>query len=196
MSLILNNMQNKKNKEIEVRFLEVDKSGLKEKLLSLGGADLGEELLEEIIFYGKDVAWEGKTKKFVRVRKNSKRVTLAYKDHSVRSLGETEEIECVVDDFDKVCLLLERIGLAPFRRQEKRRHTFTLGNVTVDIDTWPSLPTFVELEGQSEGELKEAAMKLGLDWKSRHVGSVRELMEEHYNLPVGTYRVYTFDHIE
>src|SRR3989344_4466451 len=110
LSLILNNMQKKKNIEIEVRFLEVDKSGLKEKLLSLGATDHKEELLEEIIFYGKDVAWEGKTKKLVRVRKDSKRVTLAYKDHTVHSIGGTEEIECVVDAFDKVCLFLERIG--------------------------------------------------------------------------------------
>ena len=57
LSLILNNMQNKKNKEIEVRFLEVDKSGLKEKLLSLGGADLGEELTEEIIFFFQNISF-------------------------------------------------------------------------------------------------------------------------------------------
>jgi hypothetical protein len=43
-------MKPESNTEIEVRFLEVNKSKLIGRLHSLGAIDLGEDLLEEIIF--------------------------------------------------------------------------------------------------------------------------------------------------
>lgn len=39
------------NTEIEVRLWEIDKAALVEKLRRLGAEDLGEDILEDIIFY-------------------------------------------------------------------------------------------------------------------------------------------------
>ncbi|MFA6301157.1 MAG: hypothetical protein WC609_02290 [Candidatus Paceibacterota bacterium] len=44
-------------KEIETRFLEIDKDKLVKKLVSLGAVDKGEEKLEEIIFHAADDFW-------------------------------------------------------------------------------------------------------------------------------------------
>lgn len=46
-------------KEIETRFLEIDKPALIAQLNKLGATDHGEILLKEIIFYDKDHTWPG-----------------------------------------------------------------------------------------------------------------------------------------
>ena len=45
------------NKEIEVRFLEINKNELAEKLIKLGAKDKGENILNETIFYDSDLSW-------------------------------------------------------------------------------------------------------------------------------------------
>jgi adenylate cyclase class IV len=55
-------------KEIETRFLDINKDELAKKLVLLGALDEGEEKLEEIIFHAADMSWVGK-RKFVRLRK-------------------------------------------------------------------------------------------------------------------------------
>ena len=187
---------NMNNKEIEVRFLEINKSLLTKKLISIGARDQGEDLLEEIIFYDKDYKWRDVENKFVRLRKNKTHVTLAYKHHQNENFDGVEEIEFDVADIDKAELFLEKLGLIAYRHQQKRRHAFLLDNVNIDIDTWPKIPTYVELEGFSESTLKEVAAKLGLDWKNVIFESARTVIEKRYHIPVGSMKWFTFDKFE
>ena len=59
------------NKEIECRFLEIDKKDLIKRLKKLGAKDKGEVLLEETIIYDKDLKWRNENR-FVRLRKSGK----------------------------------------------------------------------------------------------------------------------------
>jgi hypothetical protein len=52
-------------KEIETRFLEINKEEFIKKLISLGAIDKGEEKLEEIIFYDQEMSWKKEDNKFV-----------------------------------------------------------------------------------------------------------------------------------
>ena len=138
-------------KEIEVRFLEIDEMTLKRRLEELHAENLGEDLFEEIICY-KDKEWLDYKRKFVKVRQTKNGAYLTYKHHQFDTAEGTEEIEIKVDDFDKTIKFLERTGLGYFmRRQQKKRHKYKLDGVTVDMDTWPNVPTYVELEGTSSG---------------------------------------------
>lgn len=107
-----------------------------------------------------------------------------------------EEIELEVSDFKKGVALLEKAGLPPFRRQEKKRHTLQLGEVTIDIDTWPKVPTYVELEGPSEDALRETAEKLGLDWAKAEFRDPRTVIENVYGIPLGSLHWFTFERVE
>jgi len=189
-------MQNNQNREIEVRFLEIDYPALVAKLQALRAQDHGEDFLKEIIFYDKELTWMYQVKKFVRLRKTNKSTFLTFKHHEVDSAIGTKEIELKVSDVEKAKELLIEIGLIPFREQEKKRHTFTLGEVIVDIDTWPSVPTYVELEGPDEESLKDAAKKLQLDWKDVVFKSARFIIEERYGIPVSKLHFFTFNRIE
>jgi adenylate cyclase class 2 len=182
-------------KEIECRFLEVNKEALIKKLLKLGAKDKGEKMLEEVVLYKTGQEWKP-TNGFVRIRTSGDTTTLAYKEHREHSVDGTFEIELKVEDFKKAHALLECIGWGSGRFQQKKRHTFTLHNVTIDIDTWPRVPTYVELEGESEKELKEMAKILGLDWKNVEFHNARWVIETHYKIPLGTMKYFTFNRFE
>ncbi len=183
------------NTEIEVRFLEINKGELIAKLKGLGAEDHGEELLEEIIFDDANLGWL-KANEFVRLRQSNNGIFLTYKNHKAATATGTEEIEFKVGDMQKAQDFLERLGLIAYRRQQKYRHSLQLGEVVFDIDTWPKIPTYVELEGPSEQALKDAAQKVNLDWKNVVFENARIVIEQKYHIPVGTMKWFTFDRFE
>jgi adenylate cyclase class 2 len=183
------------NREIEVKFLEIDKSALIEKLKSLGANDLGEELITEQIFHDAKGEWSAQDK-FVRIRTTGKGVFFTYKHVEQRTATGTVEIEFTITQPDKMKAFLEALGLVMDREQEKQRYKFKLDEVIVDIDTWPKIPTYVELEGPSEEAIKDAAKKLGFDWGKAIFGTASIVIEEIYNIPVKNLRYFTFNKIE
>lgn len=130
------------------------------------------------------------------MRADGESTTLSYKEHAQHGVNGTYEIELEIDDYQKAQLLFEKIGLVAFRHQQKKRHTFELGDVTFDIDTWPRIPTYVEIEGKSEQDLRDAADKVGLNWKDANLHNARWVIENVYKIPVGTLRYFTFDRVE
>jgi len=183
------------NKEIECRFLEIDKEKLIKKLLGLGAKDLGELMLEEIIFYDLEGTWREKEKR-VRLRKSGDKINLSFKHTEEKTIDGTIEIEFEVSDISKAEKFLEQVGLTAFRRQQKRRHTFELDDVIIDIDTWPRIPTYVELEGPSEEQIKKAAKKLDLDWKDASFELPGHIIKNKYGIPVHSMKWFTFDRFE
>lgn len=181
--------------EIECRFLEIDKEVLLERLRRLGAEDRGEILLEETIFYDPEFKWRDE-QKYLRVRKCAGKTTLTYKEHREHTATGTYEVEFEVSDAPKAEVLFESIGLQLFRHQAKKRHTFKLDDVTFDIDTWPRIPTYVELEGSSEEKLKEAAQAVGLVWEDADFHNARWVIENKYKIPVGEMKWFTFERFE
>ena len=185
-----------KNREIEVKFLEINKDSLIKKLGELGAKDLGEDTLKEAIFYDKEGKWQYQEIKFVRIRQTKADIFVTFKHKEVPRVTGTKEIEFTANDFEKVKDFLLEIGLVFFREQEKIRHKFMLDEVIVDIDTWPSIPTYVELEGPSEEAIKEAAATLGFEWSEAQFGLAHDVIERIYKIPVRSFRYFTFSKIE
>jgi len=188
------------NIEIEVRFLEIDKEALIARLRTLDAQEKGELMLEEVICYDKELAWLKESRKcgagkVLRVRKAGDTVSLTYKNQS-NTIDGTEEVEMEVSSMYHAELLLERLGYPAYRHQQKKRHTFVLDGVTIDIDDWPRIPTYVELEGDSEQALRDVAAKLNLDWANVVTDNPRKVIEERYNIPVSTMKWFTFDRFE
>jgi adenylate cyclase class 2 len=187
-----------KHQEIEVRFLEINKDDFIARLNELGATDHGEDLLDERIIFDKKLLWQ-QAAKFMRLRTKGGKTTLAYKDrenpHEPTAHG-TEEIEFQVSDPELAQALLYRLGYEPFRYQQKKRHSFSLDDVQIDIDTWPRIPTYIEIEGPSVDALKSAAQKLGLDWKNVEFRDPKLVIEQVYGIPIGEMKWFTFDRFE
>ncbi len=185
----------KQNREIEVRFLRINKEVLINKLLELKAQDNGEVLLRELIFYDPELTWSDEGK-MVRLRDTSKKITMSYKHHTGDSIMGAEEIELEVNSLDNAKKFLERIGLLASREQEKKRHTFILNHVIIDIDTWPTMPPYVEIEGESEEDVKMISEKLGYKWGDAIFENAKIVIEKYYNIPVSKLRFFTFDKVE
>jgi adenylate cyclase class 2 len=182
-------------KEIEVRFLNIDKNNLLQKLFSLGAKDQGEKMLSEVIFYDQNLSWLDE-KRFVRVRSNGEGISMTYKENKNQTIDSAFEIEFKVPDYQKAVDFLRKIGLNAYRFQEKKRHTFIIDDVTVDIDTWPKIPSYIELEGPSENSLKSLSHLLGLEWNNAVFLDAKGVIENIYKIPVGKMTYFTFDKFE
>ena len=168
--------------EIEAKFLGIDAQNIRETLKRMGAKRVHEErLMRRKNFDHPDRRLE-KIGGWIRVRDEGDKTTLAYKRLLDRTLEGTQEISMTVDDFDKACNLLLAIGLDNKSYQETRREKWEYDGVEIMLDTWPWIPTFVELESLSEEKLKEVASKLGLDWVNALHGSVEVAYQKYYDV--------------
>lgn len=183
------------DREIEVRFLEINPQKIIQKVKSLGGEDFGEDTLQELIFYDKDLNWQYKEKKQARIRKTSGGTFMAFKHITKDSASGTTELEFKIEDAQKASKFLQALGLVLYRKQERKRHKLKINGVIIDIDYYPKIPPLVELEGPSEKKLKEVAKLLDLDWKNVVYESSRFIIEKRYDIPVPKLKIYTFKEI-
>lgn len=168
--------------EIEAKFLNVNKEAFRKILKKVGATLVHEErLMRRKNFDYPDSRLE-KIGGWIRVRDEGNKVTFSYKQLINRNIDGTKEISLVVEDFEKITNLLLAIGLDNKSYQETKRERWDLDGVEVTIDTWPWIPTFVELEGISEQKLKGTAQKLGLNWQQAIHGSVENAYQTYYNV--------------
>jgi len=186
------------NIEREVKFLNIDAAALKAKLAGLGAKDEGENLLREVIFYpvGDLKHPNGLGRRLIRIRQTGDQAHLAYKNRPATPSLEVEEIELEVNDPKKAEVLLVALGWEVARRQEKKRHTFQLDPATIDIDTWPGVPPYVEIEGPNEQAIKKAAEALGFDWSEALLMSSAHILKQYYGISVWDLTKFSFDGIE
>lgn len=167
--------------EIEAKFPDVNADALR-KVLEEKGAILEypEVLMRRMNYDYPDRRLEEKGG-WIRVRDEGTEVTLSYKQLQDRTLHGTKEINVVVDDFDKTRQFLEAIGMVAKAYQETRREKWNYKGVEVTIDTWPWVPTFVELEGPTEALVREVAADLNFDWSTAMHGSVETIYQMHFD---------------
>ncbi len=142
--------------EYEVRVLEIDQTEMIHKLESLG-ASLKFSSLQKRYVYDFYPVQSGK---WIRLRTNGQKTTLTIKDIKKKTIDGTKELEIVVDDFEKTNQILLELGYTPKGFQENRRIQYNLDGVEIDFDTWPMLPTYMEIEGKNEKEVYQAMEKL------------------------------------
>lgn len=78
--------------------------------------------------------------------------------------------------------LFESIGLEKYAHQEKDRTSFTLKHWSFEIDDYPGMPPFLEIEGSSEDHVNEAIKLLGLEKNRTWAEGERKLIQNVYNL--------------
>ena len=159
--------------EYEAKFLAIDVAGLQAKLTALGAVQaFPRTLLTRKIF--ENDALDGDA--WLRLRDEGTRSTLTLKQVTdATTIDGTTEIETEVTDLHAMADILRRLGLTEVRYQENYREEWRLGEVAFDFDTWPDLPTFVEIEGPDEASVRQAAALLDLDYADARFGSVDEI---------------------
>ena len=163
--------------EIEAQFLDIDKDDLRAKLKAIGAKlEKPEVLMKRTVFYTGEHS-------FARVRDEGDKIVMTYKNISDdNSILGTKEVNIEVNDYDDAILLLQGCGIKIKARQETKREIWTIGKVEICIDTWPWLPTFMEIEGPSEKIVWGTAQKLGFTEDQAKYGSVDTTYQHYYGI--------------
>ena len=166
--------------EIEAKFLDVNHEDLRRKLRELGAAmEQPMRLMRRaIIDDGKGVMQRRDA--YVRVRDEGDKITLTYKQFDALSVDGAKEIEVTVSDYEATIQIFEVVGFKVLSRQESRRETWRLDEVEIVLDEWPWLKPYIEIEGDSEVELQNAAKRLGFDWQNAVFGDVMAAYRAEY----------------
>lgn len=107
-------------------------------------------------------------KKWIRVRQTNDTTTIAIKHilaDNGTNLQQMLETEIEVPSLIEANNLLEALGYSHKSYQEKERISYILDGYEIDIDTWPGIPTYFEVEGESEADLENILNKLGYSIK-------------------------------
>ena len=176
------------NIEDEARILEIDKDKLIKRLNKLNAKFVG-EFNQKRYVYNIIPKADGK---WLRLRTNGKKTTLTYKSVEKNSIYGTKELEIEVDNFENTNSLLELAGIKNKGYQENNRVQYVLDDVEIDIDTWPMIPTYVEIEGKSEKSVLNIIKKLGINDKKITTLDVQSLYKEIYNIDITQIDVLKF----
>lgn len=121
--------------------------------------------------------------KWIRLRTSNNTTTLTVKhilaNKEDSCLQQMQEIEIEVSSKEEANNFLEALGLSHKCYLEKKRTTYSLKNHLIEIDTWPKIPTYFELEGKNEEDIESILNLLGYSLKDENVVSciVAEIYE-------------------
>lgn len=156
--------------EVEAKFTSVDHDSMRKKLGEMNAALTHPMRLMKRVTI--DSPYMKSKDAFLRIRDQGDKTTITYKQFDELSLSGAKEIEIVVDDFEHAVALLAAAGLEHGSFQESKRETWKLDGVTIELDEWPWLDPYVEIEGLDEKSVKDVANTLGFDWDKAVFGDV------------------------
>ena len=164
--------------EYEVRVLEIDKDEIQNKLKELN-AVLVEDVFQKRYVYDFNPV---NPNKWIRLRTNGTKTTLTIKNVESSNIDGTKEVEVEVSDFNTTNEILKELGYTPKGIQENKRIKYDLNGVEVDIDTWPKIPTYLEIEGSSEEEVYNTLQLLGISKEKSTSLDVQNIYDKVYGI--------------
>lgn len=177
--------------EYEVRVLNIDVDKVMHTLESIGAKKKGEYFQKRNI-YNFNPRIEGK---WIRLRTNGEQTTLTIKNrYDDTKIGGTLELEEVVEDFDKTDKILNELGYTRELYQENKRITYYLDDVEFDIDSWPMIPTYIEIEGKNEEIVNKYVDILNLRNNEITCKNIKDVYSK-YNIDLDNYKELKFEEV-
>lgn len=134
--------------------------------------------------------YKSTSKKWVRLRKTiekrenkeiKEKTTLTIK-HILKdnnsNIQQMQETEIEVSSFEETNELLEKLGFSYRSYQEKRREKYILNEHEIDIDTWPKLSPYIEIEGKDKNDIENILSILGYSFKDTISCTVDEIYKK------------------
>jgi len=169
--------------EIEAKFLLTDHTveSLRAQLQRIGAVLESQERRMIRSLFGKEKN-NLLDSDYLRVRDEGGKVTFSAKKHTSIDGDPHDNKELVVEvsDYATAVKILEQGGLIKTGEQETKRESWLLGDVEIEIDTWPGLDPYVEIEAPDLASLQRTAEALGFDWSKRIVSSVEDIYMDVY----------------
>lgn len=179
--------------ELEVKVLEIDAKQIEYKLIALGADKVLDtityitffdtnfniveerlnpkysELINEVILFTSNGSNLRAQNIFLRSRKQGEKFELTLKHSSNTSSSVKSDFELNyllnLSEWSEIVEDLLKAGFIVVAKHEKKRKSYEYKtmNLHFDIDQFPGIPTYLEIEGQSEHDIFEAIKILSLE---------------------------------
>lgn len=118
-------------------------------LLSNDASIILKKILGSSLLLNEIKKFEINPNKWVRLRKSNDKVELTVKhiyDKNNDKIQKVKEFEIQVSDLDETNKLLEEVGLVRRNYQEKIRYSYVYKSAEIELDIWPNLEPYMEIE--------------------------------------------------
>lgn len=143
--------------EYEAKILDIEVEGFTGRIRSIGGEAVDSRIMRRYVY---DIV-PGDPSKWIRLRDDGISITLATKHILHDGIDGTEEYEVEVDSFEETHELLGTLGFTAKAYQENLRNSFELDGARLELDVWPRIPAYLEIEASSKAEVIRIARLLG-----------------------------------
>ncbi|PIO05329.1 class IV adenylate cyclase [Candidatus Woesearchaeota archaeon CG08_land_8_20_14_0_20_43_7] len=165
--------------EIEVKILEVSPKDVEDKLEAMGAVKVFDDVYMSKFFDTDDMSLK-KQGKVLRLRWCKDHAFLTFKKIKSRTKVKiAEEIETHVKDPKIMVEILKRLGYIEYAQTKKHRVSYEIPCAHIEFDTYDDIPTFMEVEAETEEKVIEVVKQLGFKEEETFSFGTRKLFE-HY----------------
>lgn len=166
-------------REVEVKILDINIRKVERKIKNLGGILVHKNILYKELYFEKpekDVKFSS-----TRIRTEGSKVywTMKFKKGNNTRFLTREELEIQVSDFETALRMMKEIGLRPLGLREKYRKKYKVGNISIELDQYPKIPPYMEIEGKNQKNVEAFLHKLGFDLKYTVRNSATEIIKQY-----------------
>ncbi len=133
--------------------------------------------------------------KWIRLRQDGEIVEITikyiYSNKANYNIDEVKEIEIKTDNFEMANKLIEEMGYYRKKLAEKKRDSYSYQGMDIEIDEWPLLEPYIEIEGPSAEEIYELSKLLGYSKEQTRVMNTEDVYLEK-GIDLSKYEEMTF----
>jgi adenylate cyclase class 2 len=178
--------------EFEAKYPKINKDDIRTKLKDLGATLVFAE--QKFIRMTFDTPELREKNAWVRLRDEGDKITMTFKIvENAASAAGMKEVGFEISDMEAAKSFLEQLGLTHKGYEENLREEWRLDGVTFEIDTWPLIDPYLEIEAPSEDIVKSYFDKLGLDYSKAYFGSSDILYRKLYGIEILGRKQLTFE---
>ena len=183
--------------EFEVKYINIKIEDIRRKLKKLNAKLEFDRTYRRLNFEYPD--WRlDKNNSWIRLRDEGDKITLAFKKRLGAGEGKNgndlgmQEIETVVEDYDKTRDIFLAAGFIIKYDVENKRERWILDDIEFDIDEYPLLNPYLEIESSSWEKVEEGIALLGLDSSQKKICQTGKIYKGQ-GIEIADYTVMHFD---
>lgn len=181
----LQDFQNIDLSEKEIKILNISIGDVMKQILALGGKLTFHGQVVDTYYYFTPEQGR-KLQESIRIRSKNEQFYLTIKQKNVsKTIKDRQEREIHLPtpkDYEDLFLAM---GLLPLYTREKIRFSYSIDDMTFDIDLYAGIPPMLEIEGATEEHIRTWIAKLGLEHKKIVNWTARKTLE-YYKKKAGT----------